>query len=96
MHIDFNDLKDLLVFNIKYYRYKKGISQEALAEACKLSSRYITDIERGMHCPTIPKLELISHALDLEPYQLFINPDRDFDIVLKIQDSRQYNQNKKS
>lgn len=94
MHIDFDNLKDLLIYNIKYYRYKKGISQEKVAELCKLSPRYITDIERGMHCPTIPKLELIANALDLEPYQLFLNPDRDLEIIAKINEGRQYNQNK--
>lgn len=92
MHIDFDNLKDLLIYNIKYYRYKKGISQEKVAELCKLSPRYITDIERGMHCPTIPKLELIANALDLEPYQLFLNPDRDLEIIAKINEGRQYNQ----
>lgn len=92
MEIEFNDLKDLLIFNIKYYRYLKGISQENLAELCKLSPRYITDIERGLHCPTIPKLELISRALGIEPHILFMNPKRDEIIIKKIKSSRQYNQ----
>lgn len=92
MFIEFNNLKDLLIFNIKYYRYMNNYSQEKLAELCNLSSRYITDVERGLHCPTIPKLELISNALNIEPYKLFINVDRDVEIINKIKSGRQYNQ----
>ena len=92
MKLKFKDLRELLIFNIKYYRYANNISQEKLAELCNLSPRYITDIERGMHCPTINKLELIAQALNLEPYVLFQNLDRDKNIVNKINSSRQYNQ----
>ena len=63
-----------------------------MAELCKLSPRYITDIERGLHCPTIPKLEVIAKALNLEPYQLFMNIERDDKIIDKINNFRQYNQ----
>jgi transcriptional regulator with XRE-family HTH domain len=96
MKIDFNNLKDLLVFNIKYYRYVNNISQEKLAELAGLSSRYITDIERGLHCPTINKLELIAKALNKEPYELFQNPNRDEEIMTKILANRQYNQKEKN
>ena len=95
MKISFKDLRELLIFNIKYYRYVNNYSQEKLAELSKLSPRYITDIERGMHCPTIPKIESIAKALNIEPYELFINIDRDKEIINKINNGRQYNQNKK-
>ena len=32
MKINFNNLRDLLIFNIKYYRYVNNYSQEKLAE----------------------------------------------------------------
>lgn len=92
MHIEFNNLRDLLIFNIKYYRYLNNLSQEKLAELCKLSPRYITDVERGLHCPTIPKIESIAKALNIEPYILFSNLDRDKQILDRIHSSRQYNQ----
>ena len=92
MKIDFNNLRDLLIYNIKYYRYLNNYSQERLAELSKLSPRYITDVERGLHCPTIPKIESIAKSLNIEPYQLFLNIVRDADIVDKINQSRQYNQ----
>ena len=92
MKVKFNNLKDLLIFNIKYYRYVNNYSQEKLAELSNLSPRYITDVERGLHCPTIPKLEVIAKSLNIEPYILFMNVFRDNIIIEKMQNNRQYNQ----
>ena len=92
MIIEFKNLKDLLIFNIKYYRYLNNLSQEKLAEKCSLSSRYLTDIERGLHCPTINKIEIIAKALNVQPYELFQNPNRDINIINKMNSTRQYNQ----
>ena len=52
----------------------------------------MTDIERGLHCPTIPKIESITKPLNIKPYQLFLNVDRDAEIVNKMDSGRQYNQ----
>lgn len=92
MKLKFNNLKDLLIYNIKYYRYVNNYSQEKLAELSKLSPRYITDVERGLHCPTIPKLESIAKSLNIEPYILFMNENRDKAIIDKMNNNRQYNQ----
>ena len=92
MKLEFDNLKDLLIFNIKYYRYVNNYSQEKLAELSKLSPRYITDVERGLHCPTISKLEMIAKSLNIEPYELFMNVERDKSIIEKIEKGRQYNQ----
>lgn len=91
--LHFNNLEELLAFNIKYYRYKKNMSQEQLAELADLSPRYITDIERGIHSPTMKKLEKISYALEVEPYELLKNDKKDKKIINKLLNSRQYNQN---
>ena len=92
MKIEFDSLRELLIFNIKYYRYVNNYSQEKLADLSQLSPRYITDVERGLHCPTIPKIESIAKSLNIEPYKLFINVERDIEIVEKMQKGRQYNQ----
>lgn len=94
MILEFNSLKELFIFNVKYYRYLNNLSQEKLAELCNLSSRYIADIETGRHIPTISKIEKLANAFNIEPYILFKNIKRDKDIVNKIKISRQYNQNK--
>ena len=92
MKLKFKSLPELLAFNIKYYRYLNGYSQEKLAELCKLSPRYLTDIERGVHCPPISKLEILATSLNIEPYKLLLNEERDKSIVNKMKSSRQYNQ----
>ena len=92
MYIEFDNLKDLLIFNIKYYRYLNNLSQEKLAELSSLSPRYLTDVERGLHCPTINKIEEIAAALNIEPYMLFKNIKRNKSIVINMENNRQYNQ----
>ena len=92
MIINFNSLKELFVFNVKYYRYLNNLSQEKLAELCELSSRYIADIETGRHMPTITKIEKLATAFHIEPHILFQNVKRDKRIIEKMQKSRQYNQ----
>ena len=94
MIIEFDDLKSLLTFNIKYYRYLNNISQEKLAELCSLSPKYITDIERGKHSPTINKLQIIAISLGIEPFMLLKNIKRDPLIIEKMNNTRQYNQKK--
>ena len=96
MILEFSSLKELLLFNIKYYRYCANISQEKLAELSGLTPKYLTDVERRKHCPSINKLEVIAKALNIEPYVLFQNPNRDEVIIDKINNSRQYNQSKKN
>ena len=91
MKLKFKNLPDLVAFNIKYYRYLNGYSQEKLAELCKLSPRYLTDIERGIHTPPISKLEVLAASLKIEPYKLLVNDDKDKSIINKIYSSRQYN-----
>jgi DNA-binding helix-turn-helix protein len=92
MKLNFKTLPDLVAFNIKYYRYLNGYSQEKLAELCKLSPRYLTDIERGIHTPPISKLEVLAASLKVEPYKLLVNDDKDKSIINKMNSSRQYNQ----
>ena len=58
---------------------------------CNLSPRYLTDIESGLHCPTILKIETLAKALKIEAYMLFQNTERDKNIINKTK-NRQYNQ----
>ena len=59
MKFEFDSLKILLVYNIKYYRYIKNVSQKKLVELSLFSPRYIMDIERELPCPSIDKLEAL-------------------------------------
>ena len=66
------NLKTLLGKNVKYYRFRKKLTQEQLAEILDASSNYVGRLERGQHSPSLDKIEIIATALDIEPYELFI------------------------
>ena len=60
-------LKEVFGKNMRYYRYKKGLTQEKFAEKVDLNSSYISEIESGK----FEKIELISKVLEIEPHILF-------------------------
>lgn len=80
----FKDLCKLLIFNIKYYRYVNNYLQEKLTELSKLTLQYITDIEQEFHFHTISKLEVIAQSLNIESYQVFMNIEREKNIIDKL------------
>lgn len=51
---------------IAHYRNEKGISQEALADLAQIHRTYVSQIERGLKCPTIYVLLQISKALEIK------------------------------
>lgn len=61
--------------NVKFYRFMQDYSQELLGEKSGLSTHYISDIEQGKYSPSIPTIENIAKALNIDPYLLFVeNP----------------------
>ncbi len=73
-------IRVLLAVNIKRLRKVQGLSQEALAGACgnisegdALANRsFISDLETARRNITLDKLEVLAHALGVEPYQLLM------------------------
>lgn len=57
--------------NIKYYRYKKMLTQEALAEILDVSPNYIGRLECGCHNPSLDKIQNIARVLDVLSFMLF-------------------------
>lgn len=58
--------------NVKRYRLAKGISQERLAEECKLHRTYISDIECNRRNVSLETVRRISEALEIEPHFLIM------------------------
>lgn len=56
--------------NIRKFRLKKDISQEALSLSAGLHPAYLGRLERGEKCPTIDTLYKICNALEIEVYEL--------------------------
>jgi transcriptional regulator with XRE-family HTH domain len=52
---------------IRYYRKKKGISQEKLAELCDLHRTYISSVERGERNVSVMNIVEIARALGIKP-----------------------------
>lgn len=64
------NLRDILKTNIKYYRIKANLTQEDLAEKANVTSKYISDLERGIFNVSLEKLEQIAETLNIEAYLL--------------------------
>ncbi len=64
------NLRDILKTNIKYYRIKANLTQEDLAEKADVTSKYISDLERGIFNVSLEKLEQIAETLNIEAYLL--------------------------
>ena len=56
-------LRKVLAANVRNYRRKHGLSQEALAEACDLHRTYIGSVERCERNVTLSTLEVLAAAL---------------------------------
>jgi transcriptional regulator with XRE-family HTH domain len=75
------EIQRILLTNIKKYRSQRKYSQMKLAELCGISTSYIGEIEIGRKYPSARTLEMIINALNVKPYQLFMdeNDIDDFD-----------------
>jgi len=67
-------LGEIFAHNLKEKRRKCGISQAQLAEKVDVSTHHIGMIEIARNYPTMELVERIANALDIEVYELFINP----------------------
>lgn len=65
------NIQQCLAQNMKRYRKKLKLSQAALAERAGTASNYIALIEVGKSFPSLPMLEKITHALEIDALDLF-------------------------
>jgi len=65
------DEKRLIGSRIKELRRKKGLSQEEFAEKAETSQNYLSRMERGTENPTLDMLIKLSHALEVEMWEMF-------------------------
>ena len=59
--------------NVRYWRKKRGLSQEELADRAQLHPTYVSGIETGYRNPTVKIVGRIAAALALSPAALFEN-----------------------
>ena len=68
------NLRDIFAHNLKAKRQKCGFTQAKLAEKVGVSTHHIAMIEIARHYPTMELVERIAATLEIEVYELFINP----------------------
>jgi transcriptional regulator with XRE-family HTH domain len=72
-----SDPKAQLGERIRELRRRRGLSQEALADAAGLDRTYISSCERGKRNASLLTLYRIAAALDVEPSTLLAPPGQD-------------------
>ena len=70
-------LMHILATNVRKYRNEQNLSQEALAELSGLHRTYISAIERERRNISIDNIENIASALNIEPYILIVQSDKE-------------------
>ena len=63
--------------NVKAYRQRIGLSQEAFAEKCGMHRTYISAIECFRRSISLENIQKIADALEIEPYQLLLENRED-------------------
>ena len=56
--------KEILAMNLKYYRYKYGLSQERFAEKISSNLVYINQLENARRKPTVDMLDKIASGIN--------------------------------
>ena len=67
-------LREILAYNLKKNRRNCGFSQSKLAELVKVSTHHIATIETAKNYPTLDLIERMANVMDIDIYELFINP----------------------
>jgi transcriptional regulator with XRE-family HTH domain len=69
--------RELVAWNIRRIRVRRGISSETLAAEAGVDRAYVSRIERAVANPTIGILEQIAAVLEVEIAELFAVPEPD-------------------
>jgi transcriptional regulator with XRE-family HTH domain len=69
-----SDLHHCLATNLKALRQRWGFSQAELAEKGGLSVGYMSELENADKWPSPAVLEKLADALQVRPFQLFLEP----------------------
>ena len=61
--------------NVRKYRTRLGLSQEAFAEKCGMHRTYISAIECFNRSISLENIQRIAEALEIETYKLFLEEE---------------------
>lgn len=66
------DIVKVFGTNLRKYRTKLGLSQEAFADKCGMHRTYISAIECYRRSISLENIQRIADALEIETYKLFL------------------------
>ncbi len=66
------NLKQIIGMNLKYYRYKTGLSQEKFYTSLNLNPKYLANIERGEENITFDYVEELAEKIGVSANDLII------------------------
>lgn len=66
------DIVKVFGSNLRKYRNKLGLSQEAFADKCGMHRTYISAIECYRRSISLENIQRIANALEVETYKLFV------------------------
>lgn len=64
--------QNIFIENLRFWRKKREISQLKLSEMVNISPNYLNAVENGKNFPSPEVIQNISDALEVLPYQLFL------------------------
>ena len=70
---DYMDVLKVFSHNVRMYRIRLGLSQEAVDVRTGLHRTYISAVERGKRSISLDNIQRIADALEIETYLLFID-----------------------
>jgi transcriptional regulator with XRE-family HTH domain len=70
------DLRDVFAANLRRLRHAKGLSQDDLAYAAKISRSYLSQIEKGAFYASLKIVGKLARTLGVEPAELLKLPTR--------------------
>ena len=73
------NVTQVFAVNVRTYRKRLGLSQEAFAERCHLHRTYISSLELEKRNISLKNVQAIADALGVEAYRLFLDPTAEYD-----------------
>lgn len=64
------ELREVFARNLRYYRRKKGLSQETLAHEADIDRTYVSALERANYAASIDMIGKLAQVLDIDPMLL--------------------------
>lgn len=68
------NFKQIVGNHVRELRLSGNLTQDLLADRCGIYRTYLSRIEMGHANPTLLVLVALANCLDVQPYELLVNP----------------------